>query len=182
MNPDEDIISDWITFGFCINNYLKNPDTIPQESREKVGYIVQSLDGIIAKSVLSEHQFQTISDLQSDENPQLFRAVWGPYAKEIKDKLAKGFSSIDPNPGFESWTVDIQIALKKFTNTESQHNIIFITDCLVNEKALFIDGEAHEILFPRHTAWRIISHRIYEEDSRTITFIYVKKRTIFSSG
>lgn len=186
MDTDEkSAISHWIAFGFCINNYIRNHDffeLLPSMVQHQIHDIIQSLDKIISKSVITFDQFQMIVSFQKDPNPQLFRAIWGSYAKEITDKLDKKFSSIDPDPGFESWTANINIAKTKFINEKSRHNVIFITDCNVNEKALFLGTDAYEILFPRHTAWRIISHNVFEEDGRTITFIYVKKRTIHNRG
>lgn len=171
----DDSIQLWIAFGNWINLYHRNPGEITEESRLWVKNLVSVLDTIIAKSVIPPEQLSAISH---DSNPLFFRAVSGPYAKEIIDSVHAGVFSIEPNPNFESWTANIEAAKRKITGGESPYNVIFISEYPNLEPAFYVGGEDYEILYPRNTSWRIITHSTRADHGKPISFVYVKRKFV----
>ena len=173
----EEALIHWIAYGFTLNVYIREPKKIPPEARTLILGVIDKLDILTQSSMITEKDWSAISEYQKDPNPKLYRAVWGSFAKEIIEEVSKKLGKevlLQANSGFESWTANIDIALKEFTNVESKHNLIFKTECHIGEQALVIGGYAHEILFPRKKCWVIINIEELEWSGRTISLLTVR--------
>jgi len=172
----KEALETWIAYGFSLNLYIRDPAKIPPDVEQKIAETIKKLDALVESSTISTEEWLAISDYQKDSDPKLYRAVWGSFAKSIIDDMkTRDKQHLLADPGFQSWTSDIDIALDHFSNGQSKHNLRFQTGCYVGEQAYLIGGYAQEILFPRNKCWEIVDCETIQRSGRTIILLTAKE-------